>query len=323
MELEEIDHHFPRLYCERFKSLLILKPVFSITMIDLHSHSSASDGQLSPTALAGYAAGKGLSVWALTDHDTVDGLRDAARACIEHNIIFSPGIELNIQWQSGEFHLLGHALRRLSPELKATIDYLSESRRNRNLEIIDKMRKDGIEVSLDELEQKYATTQIGRPHFASHLMEIGKIKHRQEAFDRFLGKGRPWYVEHAGENLEVAVEAIKTSGGVPVIAHPLSLYVGWSHMEETIASIKEQGVEGLEAWHPAARVGEAMRLEELAKKLGMFVTAGSDWHGKGVRADRHLGRTSGDKKIDDRFWFEELYPHLGDFDFTKTEWAAE
>lgn len=291
-------------------------------MIDLHSHSSASDGILSPADLARYAASKGLSVWALTDHDTVDGLKEAAQVCMENEIIFSPGIEINIQWPSGEFHLLGHALRKLSPELKATIDYLTEDRRNRNLEIIDKMKKDGIEVTLPELEAKFATKQIGRPHIAKFLADIGKVKHRQEAFDRFLGKGRPWYAEHTGENLEVAVEAIKSSGGIPVIAHPLSLYVGWSHMDETIASIKEQGVEGLEAWHPAVRVSEAMRLEELAKKLGMFVTAGSDWHGKGVRADRHLGRTSGDKKIDDRFWFEELFPHLGDFDFRKTEWAV-
>ena len=185
------------------------------------------------------------------------------------------------------------------------------------------MKKDGIEVTLEELEAMFKTKQIGRPHFAAYLEKIGKIRHRQEAFDRFLGKGRPWYVAHSGENLEVAVEAIKSAGGVPVLAHPLSLYVSWGKMEETIVSIKEQGVEGLEAWHPGARVSEAMRLEELARKLGMFVTAGSDYHGKGVRADRHLGKTSGGKKIDDRFWFDELLPRLGDFDYRATEWTEE
>lgn len=292
-------------------------------MIDLHTHSSASDGIFSPEDSAAYALERNLKVWALTDHDTVEGLKPAAKFCMEHNLEFDPGIEINIQWPTGEFHLLGHGLRKLSPELQSVIEYLSDDRRNRNLEIIDNMKKDGIEVTLEELEEKFGTKQIGRPHFAGYLVEIGKIKHRQEAFDRFLGKGRPWYVGHAGENLEVAVEAIKTSGGIPVLAHPLSLYVSWGKMDETIAAIKEQGVEGLEAWHPGARVSEAMRLEELARKLGMFVTAGSDYHGKGVRADRHLGRTSGDKKIDDRFWFDELLPRLGDFDFRKTEWAIQ
>ena len=152
-------------------------------------------------------------------------------------------------------------------------------------------------------------------------MQIGKVRHRQEAFDRFLGKGRPYYVSHEGENLDVAVEAIRSSGGIPVLAHPLSLYVSWGKMDETIEKIRNHGVEGLEAWHPAARINEGFKLEELAHKLGMFVTAGSDFHGKGVRADRHLGKTSGDRKIEDRFWFEELAPHLGDFDFRETEWC--
>lgn len=294
-----------------------------MAMIDLHSHSSASDGVLAPDALAECAARKGLSVWALTDHDTVDGLFGAARACGRLGIVFLPGIELNIAWRSGEFHLLGLGLRRLSPELASTINRLTEERRNRNREILGKMKQDGIEVTLETLERTYGTTRIGRPHIAAHLVEIGTAGSRQEAFDRFLGKGRPWFAEHAGEELEAAVEAVTTSGGVPVIAHPLSLYTGWSKMRETIAEIQERGVQGLEAWHPAARVSEAMRLEELAKTLGMFVTAGSDWHGKGVRADRHLGRTSGDRKIDDRFWRDELLPRLGDFDFRRTEWAEQ
>ena len=290
-------------------------------MIDLHSHSSASDGVLSPEDSAKYALERGLKVWALTDHDTVAGLKPAAKFCLENNLTFDPGIEINIQWPTGEFHLLGHGLRTLSPELASTIEYLTESRRNRNLEVIEKMEQDGIHVTLEELEKEYKTSQIGRPHFAAHLVKIGKIKHRQEAFDRFLGKGRPWYVPHGGEDLDVAVQAIKSAGGIPVIAHPLSLYLSWGVMGETMEKIRDHGVEGLEAFHPCARVNEAMRLEELARKLGMFVTAGSDFHGKGVRADRHLGRTSGDRKIDDRFWFEELLPHLGDFDLKNTDWV--
>lgn len=292
-------------------------------MIDLHSHSSASDGVFSPKEAAEYAIGKNLKVWALTDHDTVDGLSEAARTCAasERGIIFVPGIEINVRWPTGEFHLLGLGLRKYSEELRDLTQDLKESRRNRNLEIIEKMNRDGIEVTLEQIESQFAESQIGRPHFAAFLMQIGKVKHRQEAFDRFLGKGRPYHVNHEGADLDVAVEAIRSAGGIPVLAHPLSLYVSWGKMEETIEKIKNHGVEGLEAWHPAARINEGFKLEELAKKLGMFVTAGSDYHGKGVRADRHLGKTSGDRKIDERFWFEELAPHLGDFDYRETEWC--
>lgn len=292
-------------------------------MIDLHSHSSASDGIFSPKEAAEYAIGKKLKVWALTDHDTVDGLYEAAKTCAqsESQIIFLPGIEINVRWPSGEFHLLGMGLRRYSQDLKDLVADLTEYRRNRNQEIVDKMNLDGIEVTLEEIEGLFAESQIGRPHFASYLMKIGKVKHRQEAFDRFLGKGRPYYATHEGADLDVAVEAIRSAGGVPVLAHPLSLYVSWGKMDETIEKIKNHGVEGLEAWHPAARINEGFKLEQLAKKLGMFVTAGSDFHGKGVRADRHLGKTSGDRKIEDRFYFEELLPHLGDFDWRETEWC--
>lgn len=292
-------------------------------MIDLHSHSSASDGIFSPKEAAEYAIGKKLKVWALTDHDTVDGLYEAAKTCAqsESQIIFLPGIEINVRWPSGEFHLLGMGLRRYSQDLKDLVADLTEYRRNRNQEIVDKMNLDGIEVTLEEIEGLFAESQIGRPHFASYLMKIGKVKHRQEAFDRFLGKGRPYYATHEGADLDVAVEAIRSAGGVPVLAHPLSLYVSWGKMDETIEKIKNHGVQGLEAWHPAARINEGFKLEQLAKKLGMFVTAGSDFHGKGVRADRHLGKTSGDRKIEDRFYFEELLPNLGDFDWRETEWC--
>lgn len=291
-------------------------------MIDLHSHSTASDGLFSPKESAEYAIQKNLKVWALTDHDTTDGLSEAAKTCAESGsgIIFVPGIEINIRWPSGEFHLLGMGLRKNSEELKDVVASATESRRKRNQEIVERMQKDGIEITLDEIESMFSESQIGRPHFASFLLKIGKVKHRQEAFDRFLGKGRPYYVAHEGEDLDVAVSAIRSAGGLPVLAHPLSLYVSWGKMDETIEKIRNHGVEGMEAWHPAARINEGFKLEEVARKFGMFVTAGSDFHGKGVRADRHLGRTSGDRKIEDRFWFEELAPHLGDFDYKETEW---
>lgn len=291
-------------------------------MIDLHSHSSASDGLLSPADSARYAAEKNLTTWALTDHDTVDGLYDAAKVCLETGVNFVPGIEITIAWQTGEFHLLGLGLRQKSEELRDVIEYSTNERRERNLQIVQKMNADGYDFTLEQIEASFTASQIGRPHFADFLVKQGIVRNRQEAFDRFLGRGQKWYVSHNGENLETAVEAVKTSGGVPVLAHPMSLYVGFGELEGVITKIRNAGVQGLEAYHPAARRSQCYRLEEIARKLGMFVTAGSDFHGRGVRADRHLGKTVGDKKIEERFWEEELKPALGeDFDFKNTEWA--
>lgn len=291
-------------------------------MIDLHSHSAASDGILSPADSARYAIENGLSVWALTDHDTVSGLYDAAKVCLENEIIFVPGIEINVQWPTGEFHLLGLGLQKYSEDLRDVVEKADEARKNRNLELIEKMNKDGIDVTLEEIESKFTESQIGRPHFAAFMVEKKIVKRRQDAFDKYLNRGRPWYVPHEGIDLDVAVEAIKSAGGVPVLAHPLSLYVSWGKMEETITKIRNHGVEGLEAWHPQARINEGFKLEALARKVGMIVTAGSDFHGLGVRKDRHLGKTSGDRKIEDRFYFDELLPKLGkDYDWKKSEWA--
>ena len=292
-------------------------------MIDLHTHSTASDGILSPSESALYAYKKNLTVWALTDHDTVDGLYDAAKVCAEKGITFVPGIEINIAWPTGEFHLLGLGLKKKSDELKSVIEFLTEDRHKRNEQIVERMNKDGIKCTLKDIESSFSASQIGRPHFADFIVKKGIVRTRQDAFNRFLSKGRAWYVSHSGEDLETAVEAIKTSGGVPVLAHPMSLYVSWGKMDETITNIRDKGVMGLEAFHPGARNSECFRLEQAARKLGMFVTAGSDFHGHGVRADRHIGKLSNGKKIDFRFWEEELKPALGDFDFKKTEWLGQ
>ncbi len=295
-------------------------------MIDLHSHSSASDGARSPADSARYAIEKKLRVWALTDHDTVDGLAGAASVCAEEggDIVFVPGIELNIAWPTGEFHLLGLGLRRCSDELRSTIEYLSQDRRERNERMADMIEKSlGVKFDVEKMEEKFGTKQIGRPHFARMMAESGIVKRPQEAFDRFLGSGRPFYVGHAGEDLDTAVSAIKSSGGIPVMAHPKSIYVSLNKIEPIIEDVHRRGVLGLEAYHPCVRINEGARLEEIARKFGMFVTAGSDFHGKGVRADRHLGFTAGDLVIKDRFWDEELLPALGgSFDYKSTEFFA-
>lgn len=279
-------------------------------MIDLHTHSTASDGTCTPSQLISYAAEKNVSVIALTDHDNLDGILEAQSKAKELGIEFIPGIEISIEWPSGEFHLLGLGLKKAGEKLLETIEFLKSERDSRNKKIIQKLSEQNINISYEELIEKAGTKTIGRPHFAKLLMEKGIIKKTQQAFDLFFAKGRPCYVSKTGENLKKAVEAIKESGGIPVQAHPMSMYVSWGKMEETMLEIKKAGVEGLEAHHPGIRLSEARRLEELAQILGMFTTAGSDFHGEKVRADRKIGHSSGGYKIEDKFWTEQLKPAL-------------
>ena len=283
-------------------------------MVDLHTHSTASDGEKSPSELVLSAKESGLGVLALTDHDTVDGLEEAATAAKSAGLVFVPGIEINVQWPTGEFHLLGLGLKEISASMKALIKSLKKNRIDRNKKILAALQNNGFEVSYEEfLESQglgHSEDTLGRPHMAAYLTQKKIVKNRQKAFDKYLSKGAPFFVDFEGAALEDAVRAVLDSGGLPVIAHPLSLYVGWGKIGGVLGSIKDAGVQGLEAWHPGAKEGECRRLERLARELGFFVTAGSDFHGPNVRADRKLGKTAGGYKIDDRFYYEELLPRL-------------
>ncbi|MBO4319579.1 MAG: PHP domain-containing protein, partial [Treponema sp.] len=279
-------------------------------MIDLHTHSTASDGTMSPSELIRYASSRKISVIALTDHDTTSGLKEACQEAAKQGITFVPGIEITVNWPTGEFHLLGLGLTHSSQELKDTLLNLRQERKNRNRKMAEKLQENGVDISYEEVYERYGTENIGRPHFASVMAEKGIVRHRQQAFDVYFASGRPCYIPRGGVDLDKAVQGIKTSGGIPVQAHPLSMYISWGKMDDAIRDVKASGVEGLEAWHSAVRVGQAQRLEKLARSLGMIVTGGSDFHGERVRADRHIGYTAGNKPIEDRFWTEELKPLL-------------
>ncbi len=280
-------------------------------MIDLHTHSTVSDGSYSPSELAFLAVEKGLSVWALTDHDSVDGIEEARKACIGANIHFIAGVEMAIQWKSsGEFHLLGYGISPDNDFLRSVLSEAAAERLQRNSKIVSLFHEKGIEIDMDVVEKISGKSGIiGRPHFARYLVETGVVKNIEQAFSRYLAVNKPCYVERRNLSLEKAVSSIKQAGGIPVLAHPLSLYVSWGKMEKTIADIRDSGVQGLEAWHPGARVSDCVRLEKIARNLGMFVTAGSDFHGT-ARPDRKLGVAAGGKKIDDRFYYEGLASRL-------------
>ncbi|MCQ2592769.1 MAG: PHP domain-containing protein [Treponema sp.] len=271
-------------------------------MIDLHVHTTSSDGQYTPTQIFEKASEKNIKVMAITDHDTVAGLEEGKIAAEKQGITFVPGVELNINFPTGEFHLLGLGLKNISPSFTEIIETLIKNRTLRNEEIIHKMQADGVNITLEEIIQDFPNTVLGRPHFAAELVKKGIVKNRQTAFNKYLAKGRPWYVNRVGSNLDEAIQAIKDSGGVPIVAHPMSLYLSWGKLPDTLQNFYDRGVQGIEAFHPGARVTECLRLEELGRKIGFIITAGSDFHGEKIRGDRKLGHTCGDKKIDDKIW---------------------
>lgn len=279
-------------------------------MIDLHVHTTASDGQYSPTQIIQMAAEKNINLLAITDHDTINGIEEGKIAAEKAGITLIPGVELNINFPTGEFHLLGLGLKTFSSSFTQILETLVYNREQRNIQMITKMQSAGVDISLEEMQTEFPNTILGRPHFAAMLVKKGFVKDRQVAFDKYLGKGRPWFVDRVGSNLDEAIIAIKESGGVPVVAHPMSLYLSWGKLPDTLKDFYERGIAGIEAYHPGARVTDCIRLEETARKIGLFVTAGSDFHGEKIRADRKLGHTCGKKKIEDRFWTEELGKYL-------------
>jgi predicted metal-dependent phosphoesterase TrpH len=241
-----------------------------------------------------------LSAIALTDHDCLDGLDEAAEASRLAGIRFVPGVEIEIGFGPGEFHLLGLDLRQIREPLIRAATELAHSRENRNEQVFQLLRTAGIDLDYRELREQVGTGMIGRPHIAKLLVEKRVVKSKQEAFDRYLAKGRPFFVQKACLDLPRALEVIKDSQGLAIVAHPLSLFVSWTRMRSLMAEWKELGMDGIEAWHPTARVVDCQRLEKLGLEFGFRITGGSDYHGPS-RPERRLGRTAGDRTIPDSY----------------------
>ena len=271
-------------------------------MIDLHTHSTASDGTYSPSELIDKACDLGLKAIALTDHDTLDGIKEAREAA-KNRIIFIPGVEISIEWNKGECHLLGLGVREDSYLLNSLLCTLQNSREERGVLIAKKLKDAGFNVKYEEIA-KMANGTVGRPHFASYMYEHKMVKSIQEAFDKYLAIGRPFYVEKKNADLKQAISAIKNAKGIPVLAHPMSLYRSWKYLPSIIRGFKDLGLMGLEAWHPGARYGDCKRLETLAKEESLIVTASSDFHGT-RRKDRYLGHTCDGQVIED-IYFDNL-----------------
>ena len=274
----------------------------------MHTHSTASDGELSPADLVKEAAKKSIGVIALTDHDTLAGLEAAAAEAKAAGMGFIPGIEISISWvgeagvsglgPGGEMHLLGLGLRAPSPAFLEAIAELSRRREKRNREILDRMHELSIGATWEDVLAISGGHSIGRPHFAALLVQKKLARNHEQAFARFLNAGKPLYVPKTGLAFDEAAALIRESGGIPVLAHPMSLFVAWGRLPDLVKALKDRGLMGLEAWHPVAKPKSCRRLEELGKSLGLYITEGSDYHGD-AWPNRKLGSSNRNRKISD------------------------
>ncbi|HET9554583.1 MAG TPA: PHP domain-containing protein [Anaeromyxobacteraceae bacterium] len=258
--------------------------------IDLHSHSTSSDGQFRPADVADRAHAAGLTAWALCDHDTVAGLEQGAAAAARHGIRFVPGIELSAFLERREIHLLGHFVDPVHPTLRAFEDFLAEHRRKRMVAIVERLGALGVHVTADAIERLSGGKTIGRPHVARAIVEVGAVATVKEAFDRYLGEGQPAYVSRFRLEVADAVKLVRGAGGTVTIAHP-----GVSKLEVAeVAKLAAAGVAGIEVIHPDQNPSVREKYHRAAATLGLVETAGSDYHGPDVSPDRQLGQVTMD-----------------------------
>lgn len=355
-------------------------------MVDLHVHTTFSDGQYTPTQIIKMAVALKMKAIAITDHDSTAGVNEAKKAvksikvkisntkatnnidntnnitsnfnaaltssnncdnCVDailpapnntdtfsdtipvssnncdYNIILIPGIELNIDWLAGECHLLGLGLKNTSLKLQSVINNLRQMRIERNEEVIQKLRDNGIDITLSDVvkeinsEREIPADLISRVHIASYLVTHKYTHSKKIAFEKYLANNALCYVRKRGVDMESGIAAIKESGGIPVIAHPMSMYLSRTKLKNKLEEFFSMGVMGLEAYHPSTKPGDCYWLEETAHKIGYFITAGSDFHGESVRSDRKLGYTMGDAEIDNKYYFNELLPALNKIQVTQ------
>ena len=255
-------------------------------MTDLHRHTSHSDGQRSPAELLAEAADRGLTVLALTDHDTVSGFADAMEAARSHGVRLVPGIELSCELHGREVHVLGHFLDPLSKGVLRLAEQMLAERWQRMERMVERARTAGFAgVTMELVIAASGGENLGRPHLARVLVDCGHCKSVKDAFDRYLGNGGPFFVDRLRLSVQQAAELIRAAGGTSSLAHPGANTVSRQELK-TCAGL---GLDAVEAFHPEHVPNQAEAYERWAKEFGLLVTAGSDYHGPAVQPDRKLG----------------------------------
>jgi 3',5'-nucleoside bisphosphate phosphatase len=263
--------------------------------IDLHTHSTASDGSLRPRELVRYAQEKGICAIALTDHDTVDGLSDAMDEAEKIGIEVIPGVEIGVDF-APEMHILGYFSKNDYVKIREVLINLRKSRDERNPKIIGKLRELGFDISMQEVEDEAKGLVVGRPHIAKVLMDKGYVDTVSEAFDKYLGSGKPAHFKKDKLTPGQGIQEITKAGGIAVLAHPIYLGKNNPQLDELLETLVTYGLKGIEAHYVTNTRDDTGNLLRLALKHRLLVTGGSDFHGS-FKPDVEIGTGHGNLQI--------------------------
>ena len=241
---------------------------------DLHVHSTASDGTLTPSDLVALAVERGLRVLAITDHDSVEGVDEALAAAEGTELIVVPALELSAAEQGHDVHMLGYFVRHRDPVLRETLARLRAARLARAQTMVEQLSEAGFVVSIDDVLALAEGGAVGRSHVARALVGAGHANDIRDAFSRLIGRGRPFYVGKEARSAIEAIGIIHEADGLAVIAHP-----GVSHDEEIVEELVAAGLDGIEAYHADHTPDQRRHFAEVAERHGLLVTGGTDFHG--------------------------------------------
>jgi len=251
-------------------------------LADLHVHTTASDGTLEPSEVVRLAAQAGLAAIGLTDHDTMAGIEPGRRAAVALGVRVVSGCEFSVKVDWGEMHLLGYAMPDDDPELIETLARMRTNRSDRGRAMVAAIRKCGIALDYADVVGTAAGAAVGRPHVARALIARGAVRNLEEAFDRFLGRGRPAFVPKVLPALEEITSLIRRAGGVSSVAHPKDRAT-----RQALVDWRSQGVDAVEVRHPSHSAPVRANLERWASELGLLTTGGSDSHGEAAASPSH------------------------------------
>lgn len=264
--------------------------------IDLHLHTRYSDGSLTPAEVVDLAHQAGVTALAITDHDIVDGIPHALDAATPLGIEVIPGVELSSRFHEQELHVLGYFFDWRDSTFGDHLARQRRSRHARNPQTIERLNALGLELSEEEVQAKAGSDSIGRPHIAQVLVDKGYVQDTREAFDRYLKEGAPAYAPRRLSDTRDVIAWIRNAGGVPVLAHPTWTRCQGEPLYRLCASLKEAGLSGLEVFYSTHDRKQTSRYLELAKRLDLLVTGGSDFHGAANPAIQ-VGRGKGNLKV--------------------------
>ncbi|MDH3540150.1 MAG: PHP domain-containing protein [Acidimicrobiia bacterium] len=265
--------------------------------VDLHTHSSYSDGSDPPARLVAAAAQARLEAVALTDHDSLDGIPEALVAAEKHGIELIPGVELSCEWEPGGFHMIVLWLEPGPGPLQDRLAEIQYGRATRNEQMVSKLAGLGIEITYDEVLEEAGGIGVGRPHMAALLVRKGVVGSMSDAFDLYLAAGRPGYVGRVRLTPESAIALARESGAVPVIAHPHTLGIFRQELDAELTRLAGLGLVGVEAYYPEYEPDTRLELVERARQAGLIPSGGSDYHG-GYKQGLRIGNGYGDLVVE-------------------------